>query len=70
MLFPDGQVFVLGGGRELGGGAGPNRLTVWRFGHLKLKTMKNHVINEKRNTMTMFVNLRKCHSMSIWWGLK
>ena len=25
MLFPDGQVLVLGGGRELGGGAGPNR---------------------------------------------
>ena len=66
MLFPDGQVFVLGGGRELGGGRGQIALAIWRFGHLKGKTMKSHVINEKLNNMTTFVNLRKCHSTSIW----
>ena len=31
-------------------GRGQIALAIWRFGHLKGKTMKSHVINEKRNT--------------------
>ena len=31
-------------------GRGQIALAVWRFGHLKGKTMKIHVINEKLNT--------------------